>query len=48
MLTGFDTESVPPEQVAVYSSYVYAIQNIARSLGGPLGGILTDVIGWRW
>lgn len=39
---------VPPSEVAVYRSYENVINVIGRSVGAPLGGLLSDTIGWRW
>lgn len=38
---------VPVRQVASWRSYVNLIATLGRSLGGPLGGLLTDNAGWR-
>lgn len=42
------TDLVPLIQVASWRSYVNVIATAGRSLGGPLGGLLADTIGWRW
>jgi predicted MFS family arabinose efflux permease len=39
---------VPLREVASWRSYVNIAATTGRSLGGPLGGYLTDTIGWRW
>ena len=38
----------PLSQVAVLRSYVNIAAVIGRSVGGPIGGVLFDKIGWRW
>jgi MFS family permease len=35
-------------EVASLRSYVNVAATTGRSLGGPIGGFLTDTIGWRW
>ncbi|PQE17967.1 major facilitator superfamily transporter protein [Rutstroemia sp. NJR-2017a WRK4] len=39
---------VPLIQVAAWRSYVNVVGTIGRGIGGPLGGLLADTIGWRW
>jgi predicted MFS family arabinose efflux permease len=39
---------VPIREVASWRSYVNIAATTGRSLGGPIGGYLTDTIGWRW
>ncbi|KAH8172466.1 major facilitator superfamily protein [Sarocladium implicatum] len=39
---------MPIREVATYRSYVNIVTTIGRSCGGPLGGKLTEMIGWRW
>lgn len=39
---------VPIREVATWRSYVNIAATTGRSLGGPIGGYLTDTIGWRW
>lgn len=39
---------VPVRNVAAWRSYVNVAATLGRSAGGPLGGWLTDTIGWRW
>lgn len=39
---------LPLRDVASWRSYVNIVATTGRSLGGPLGGWLADVIGWRW
>jgi hypothetical protein len=41
-------DMVPLRDVAAWRSYVNIAATTGRSLGGPLGGYLTDSIGWRW
>jgi predicted MFS family arabinose efflux permease len=38
----------PLRQVAALRSYVNIAATSGRSLGGPIGGLLADTIGWRW
>jgi MFS family permease len=35
-------------EVAVWRSYVYAVNQIGRAAGPPLGGIISDLTDWRW
>jgi len=42
------TDLVPLRDVAVWRSYANIAATTGRSLGGPIGGYLTDEIGWRW
>lgn len=42
------TDLAPLRDVATWQSYLNVIATIGRSLGGPIGGWLTDSIGWRW
>ncbi|OIW22677.1 MFS general substrate transporter [Coniochaeta ligniaria NRRL 30616] len=42
------TDLVPIRDVAQWRSWVNIAATTGRSLGGPLGGWLADVIGWRW
>ena len=44
----FCTDMAPLSQVAVLRSYVNIAAVIGRSVGGPIGGVLFDRIGWRW
>ena len=39
---------VPVRDVASWRSYVNIAATTGRSLGGPVGGWLTDTVGWRW
>lgn len=39
---------VPRRDVASWRAYVNISMTLGRSAGGPLGGWLTDTIGWRW
>lgn len=41
-------DMVPVRDVAKWRSYVNVAATLGRSIGGPLGGWLTDSIGWRW
>ena len=38
---------VPLRDVAVWRSWMYVVVTFGRSIGAPLGSILTDSIGWR-
>ncbi|KAH7258700.1 major facilitator superfamily domain-containing protein [Fusarium solani] len=38
----------PLREVASWQSYMNVIATVGRSIGGPLGGLLADTIGWRW
>lgn len=45
--------SVSPEvfdvaEIASVRSYVIAAGIFGQGCGGPLGGLVTDKIGWRW
>lgn len=42
------TDLVPLRDVATWRSYVNVFATTGRSIGGPLGGWLTDRVGWRW
>lgn len=42
------TDLVPLHEVASYRSYVNVFSTVGRSCGGPIGGYLTQTIGWRW
>ncbi|CAI7666600.1 unnamed protein product [Penicillium pancosmium] len=42
------TDVVPKREVGSWRAYANIFMSIGRSLGGPLGGLLTDSIGWRW
>ncbi|KAL2807945.1 major facilitator superfamily domain-containing protein [Aspergillus granulosus] len=42
------TDIVPKREVAKWRAYVNVSMTLGRSIGGPLGGVLTDTIGWRW
>ncbi|KUI57106.1 Vacuolar membrane amino acid uptake transporter fnx2 [Cytospora mali] len=41
------TDLVPVREVASWNSYVNVVAVIGRCVGGPLGGGLADMIGWR-
>lgn len=43
-----NADLVPLREVAVWRSYANIAATTGRSLGGPIGGYLTDEIGWRW
>ncbi|KAF5622581.1 major facilitator superfamily domain protein [Fusarium tjaetaba] len=42
------SDIVPVRDLAVWRSYINLCMTLGRSLGGPLGGWLTDAVGWRW
>ncbi|RMZ82619.1 hypothetical protein DV738_g1697, partial [Chaetothyriales sp. CBS 135597] len=42
------TDMVPVRDVAAWRGYVNVAATTGRALGGPVGGFLTDTIGWRW
>lgn len=42
------TDIVPKREVATWRAYVNIAMTLGRSLGGPVGGWLSDTIGWRW
>ena len=42
------TDLVPVRDVASWRSYVNIVATTGRAVGGPLGGVLCDTIGWRW
>lgn len=39
---------VPKREVASWRAYINISMTLGRSIGGPLGGWLSDTIGWRW
>ncbi|PKY01911.1 MFS transporter, partial [Aspergillus campestris IBT 28561] len=39
---------VPPEELALFRAYENTVFTMGRSLGAPLGGLLVDIISWRW
>lgn len=39
---------VPRRDVAHWRAYINIAMTLGRSAGGPVGGWLTDTIGWRW
>lgn len=39
---------LPIREVAQWRAYVNLVATFGRSIGGPLGGWLVDVVGWRW
>ncbi len=42
------TDLVPIGNVAAWRSYANVVSTTGRAIGGPLGGWLADVVGWRW
>ncbi|KAK3904695.1 major facilitator superfamily domain-containing protein [Staphylotrichum tortipilum] len=42
------TDLLPIRDVAAWRAYVNLVATLGRSVGGPLGGWLVDVVGWRW
>ncbi|KAK1753398.1 major facilitator superfamily domain-containing protein [Echria macrotheca] len=42
------TDLLPLRDVAPWRAYVNVVATTGRSVGGPLGGWLADVVGWRW
>lgn len=42
------TDLVPVHDVARLRSYVNVLQASGRSIGGVIGGALTQTLGWRW
>ncbi|CAK7216014.1 hypothetical protein SCUCBS95973_002661 [Sporothrix curviconia] len=42
------SDLLPIREVATWRAYINVAATTGRSLGGPLGGWLADVIGWRW
>ncbi|RAH81285.1 MFS transporter [Aspergillus japonicus CBS 114.51] len=41
------TDLIPPHEVALYDGYSSSINMLGRSIGPPLGGFLTQTVGWR-
>ena len=39
---------LPMREVATWRAYVNVVATTGRSLGGPIGGGLADLVGWRW
>ncbi|ERT03127.1 hypothetical protein HMPREF1624_01432 [Sporothrix schenckii ATCC 58251] len=42
------SDLLPIREVATWRAYINVAATTGRSLGGPVGGWLADVIGWRW
>ncbi|PLN78470.1 efflux pump antibiotic resistance protein [Aspergillus taichungensis] len=42
------TDIVPRRDLASWRAYINIAMTLGRSVGGPLGGWLTDAVGWRW
>ena len=41
-------ETFDVKEIASVRSWVIAAEIFGQGCGGPLGGIITDKIGWRW
>lgn len=41
------TDLLPVREVATWRSYVNVVAVSGRCMGGPLGGWMADIIGWR-
>ncbi len=39
---------LPIREVAQWRAFVNVVATTGRAAGGPLGGWLADVVGWRW
>ncbi|KAI1489101.1 MFS general substrate transporter [Biscogniauxia mediterranea] len=42
------SDVVPLEERGIWQGYVNMVFAIGGGLGAPLGGVLTDAVGWRW
>ena len=42
------TDLVPVREIASWRSYVNIAGTMGRGLGAPIGGLLADLVGWRW
>lgn len=42
------SDIVPVRDIGPWRSYINLAGTTFRSLGGPIGGVLADTIGWRW
>ncbi|KAF4467268.1 Major facilitator superfamily domain general substrate transporter [Fusarium albosuccineum] len=42
------TDSVPRDEFAKYGSYINLATTLGRSIGGPIGGLVADSLGWQW
>ncbi|KAJ5880815.1 transporter [Penicillium subrubescens] len=42
------TEMAPLREVAVLRCYIQMSGTVGVTVGSPLGGLLTDLLGWRW
>lgn len=42
------SDLVPLRRRGAYQGYLNVVYSIATSLGGPLGGVIADMWGWRW
>lgn len=41
-------DMVPVRNVAAWRGFVNVAATVGRALGGPVGGLLIDTVGWRW
>ncbi|KAJ6121117.1 hypothetical protein N7523_005397 [Penicillium sp. IBT 18751x] len=42
------TDIMPSEDVVMYRNYANMVNMVGRALGAPIGGFLTQTVGWRW
>jgi MFS family permease len=42
------SDLVPLKQRGTYQGYINIVFSTGTSLGGPIGGIMSDLFGWRW
>jgi MFS family permease len=42
------SDIVPLRERGTWQGYLNIVYATGFALGGPLGGLLTDTIGWRW
>ena len=43
-----DEDLVSIRTLAAWRGYVNVVATTGRAVGGPLGGVLADTVGWRW
>ena len=48
IISGWGTDMMPPASVALVRSYINIAVIVGRGAGGPIGGLLFDLVGWRW